>query len=53
MQVSPRRFVKPNAPAVVAQREEAAALSQIRDFEVGVRVYVCSGRTLATARVSY
>ncbi|CAM9277312.1 unnamed protein product [Ascophyllum nodosum] len=34
MQVSPRRFVKPNAPAVVAQREEAAALSQIRDFEV-------------------
>lgn len=34
MRVAPRRFVKPLAPPVVAQREEAEALAQIKNFEV-------------------
>lgn len=40
MEVSPRRFVKPLAPPVVAQRDEMEALSQIKDFEVHTVVSV-------------
>lgn len=34
METAPRRFVKPLAPPVVAQRSEMEGLSQIKDFEV-------------------
>lgn len=39
METAPRRFVKPLAPPVVAQRSEMEGLSQIKDFEVRL----CSG----------
>ncbi|CAM9495257.1 unnamed protein product [Pylaiella littoralis] len=34
METAPRRFVKPLAPAVVADRSELPSLSQIPDFEI-------------------
>lgn len=34
MKTAPRRFVKPLAPAVVADRSEMEGLSRIKDFEV-------------------
>lgn len=34
MNVAPRRYVKPLAPAVVAGRDELDALSQIKSFDV-------------------
>lgn len=34
METAPRRYVKPLAPPVVAQRSEMEGLSQIKDFEV-------------------
>lgn len=47
METAPRRFVKPLAPPVVAQRSEMEGLSQIKDFEVRLApAAFCSRPTL-------
>lgn len=43
METAPRRFVKPLAPPVVADRSEMEGLSRIKDFEVREHA-VYSGR---------
>lgn len=46
METAPRRFVKPLAPPVVADRSEMEGLSRIKDLEVREQA-LCSGRPKA------
>lgn len=49
METAPRRFVKPLAPPVVAQRSELEGLSQIKDFEVCSSFVIVASAVLVVA----